>query len=179
MRKSFTDLYRRPPEAIAELQTLSAPTDSRNLRVLMWVTPIPLVTASHLHFQVYQKLYFTRKCYFNKTEIPYQSYSAREYRRPLKGNSVSHTDQFDVSHDPIEPLKIYSVSHTLRQFSISHLKTIQYHTLISLMCHMTLLSHLKYIQYLTLKGNSVSHTDQFDVSHDPIESLKGNSSISH
>jgi hypothetical protein len=31
---------------------------------------------------------------------------------PLKGNSVSHTDQFDVSHDPIEPLKIYSVSHT-------------------------------------------------------------------
>jgi hypothetical protein len=43
------------------------------------------------------------------------------------------------------------------------------------MCHMTLLSHLKAIQYLTLKGNSVFHTDQFDVSHDPIESLKGNS----
>jgi hypothetical protein len=43
---------------------------------------------------------------------------------------------------------------------------------------MTLLSHLKYIQYLTLKGNSVSHTDQFDVSHDPIEPLKGNS-VSH
>jgi hypothetical protein len=40
------------------------------------------------------------------------------------------------------------------------------------MCHMTLLSHLKAIQYLTLKGNSVSHTDQFDVSHDPIEPLK-------
>jgi hypothetical protein len=31
---------------------------------------------------------------------------------PLKGNSVSHTDQFDVSQDPIEPLKIYPVSHT-------------------------------------------------------------------
>ena len=30
----------------------------------------------------------------------------------LKGNSVSHTDQFDVSHDPIEQLKIYLVSHT-------------------------------------------------------------------
>jgi hypothetical protein len=49
------------------------------------------------------------------------------------------------------------------------------------MCHMALLSHLKAIQYLTLKktiqyltlkGNSVSHTDQFDVSHDPIEPLK-------
>jgi hypothetical protein len=37
---------------------------------------------------------------------------------------------------------------------------------------MTLLSHLKAIQYLTLKGNSVSHTDQFDVSHDPIEPPK-------
>jgi hypothetical protein len=37
---------------------------------------------------------------------------------------------------------------------------------------MTLLSHLKYIQYLTLKGNSVSHTDKFDVSHFPIEPLK-------
>jgi hypothetical protein len=46
------------------------------------------------------------------------------------------------------------------------------------MCHMTLLSQLKYIQYLTLKGNSVSHTDQFDVSHNPIEPLKGNS-VSH
>jgi hypothetical protein len=54
------------------------------------------------------------------------------------------------------------------------------------MCHMTLLSHLKAIQYLTLKDNSVSHTkgnsvsqtDQFDVSHDPIEPLKGNS-VSH
>jgi hypothetical protein len=46
------------------------------------------------------------------------------------------------------------------------------------MCHMTLLSRLKYIQYLTLKGNSVFHTDQFDVSHDPIEPLKGNS-VSH
>jgi hypothetical protein len=44
---------------------------------------------------------------------------------------------------------------------------------------MTLLIHLKAIQYLTLKGNSVSHTDQFYVSHDPIESLKGHSSISH
>jgi hypothetical protein len=52
---------------------------------------------------------------------------------------------------------------------------------------MTLLSHLKYtqylklkktIQYLTLKGNSVSHTDQFDVLHDPIEPLKGYS-VSH
>jgi hypothetical protein len=43
---------------------------------------------------------------------------------------------------------------------------------------MTLLSHLKAIQYLTLKGNSVFHTDQFDVSHDPIEPLKGNS-VSH
>jgi hypothetical protein len=42
------------------------------------------------------------------------------------------------------------------------------------MCHMTLLSHLKVIQYLTLKDNSVSHTDQFDVSHDPFEPLKGN-----
>jgi hypothetical protein len=61
----------------------------------------------------------------------------------LKGNSVSHNDQFDMSHDPIEPLK--------RQFSISHLKT---------------------IQYLTLKGNSVSQTDQFDMPHDPIEPLK-------
>jgi hypothetical protein len=30
----------------------------------------------------------------------------------LKGNSVSHIYQFVVSHDPIEPLKIYSVSHT-------------------------------------------------------------------
>jgi hypothetical protein len=68
----------------------------------------------------------------------------------LKGNSVSHTDQFDVSHDPIEPFKGNSVSHTLRQFSISHLKAIQYLTLISLMCHMTLLSHLKAIQYLIL-----------------------------
>jgi hypothetical protein len=55
------------------------------------------------------------------------------------------------------------------------------------MCHMTLLSHLKYtpyltlkktIQYLTLKVNSVFHTDQFDVSHDPIEPLKG-FSVSH
>jgi hypothetical protein len=40
------------------------------------------------------------------------------------------------------------------------------------MCHMTLLRHLKAIQYLTLKGNSVFHTDQFDVSHDPIDPLK-------
>jgi hypothetical protein len=46
------------------------------------------------------------------------------------------------------------------------------------MCYMTLLSHLKDIQYLTLKGNSVSHTDQFDVSHDPIEPFKSNS-VSH
>jgi hypothetical protein len=46
------------------------------------------------------------------------------------------------------------------------------------MCHMTLLSYLKAIQFLTLKDNSVSHTDQFDVSHDPIEPLKGNS-VSH
>jgi hypothetical protein len=46
------------------------------------------------------------------------------------------------------------------------------------MSHMTLLSHLKYIQYLTLKGNSVFHTNQFAVSHDPIEPLKGNS-VSH
>jgi hypothetical protein len=46
------------------------------------------------------------------------------------------------------------------------------------MYHMTLLSHLKAIQYLTLKDNSVSHTDQLDVSHDPIEPLKGNS-VSH
>jgi hypothetical protein len=76
----------------------------------------------------------------------------------LKGNSVSHTDQFDVSHDPIEPLKSKSVSHTLWQFSISYLKAIQCLTLISLMCHMTLLSNLKAIQYFTLKDNSVSHT---------------------
>jgi hypothetical protein len=48
------------------------------------------------------------------------------------------------------------------------------------MCHMTLLSLLKAIRYLTLKdnsvshtiGNSVSHTDQLDMSHDPIEPLK-------
>jgi hypothetical protein len=66
-----------------------------------------------------------------------------------------------------------------------YLKAIQYLTLISLMCHMTLLSHqrqfsishLKTIQYV-LKGNSVYHTDQFDVSHDPIEPLKGYS-VSH
>jgi hypothetical protein len=40
------------------------------------------------------------------------------------------------------------------------------------MCHMTLLSHLKAIQFLTLKGNSVSHTDQFDVSHNLVSHLK-------
>jgi hypothetical protein len=40
------------------------------------------------------------------------------------------------------------------------------------------LSHLKAIQFLTLNGNSVFHTDQFDVSHDPFEPLKGNS-VSH
>jgi hypothetical protein len=71
----------------------------------------------------------------------------------LKGNEVSHTDQFDVSHDPIEPLKGNEVSHT-DQFDVSH-NPIE-----------------------PLKGNSVSHTDQFDVSHDPIEPLKGNS-VSH
>jgi hypothetical protein len=26
----------------------------------------------------------------------------------LKGNSVSQTDQFDVSHDPIEPFRLYA-----------------------------------------------------------------------
>jgi hypothetical protein len=31
---------------------------------------------------------------------------------PLKGNSVSYTDQFDVSHDPIEPIIGNLVSHT-------------------------------------------------------------------
>jgi hypothetical protein len=31
---------------------------------------------------------------------------------PLKSNSVSHTDQFNVSHDPFEQLKSNSVSHT-------------------------------------------------------------------
>jgi hypothetical protein len=63
-------------------------------------------------------------------------------------------------------------------FSILHLRALKYLTLISLMCHMTLFSHLKAIQYLTLKGNSESHTDQFDVSHEPIEPLKDNS-VSH
>jgi hypothetical protein len=38
----------------------------------------------------------------------------------LKGNSVSHSDQFDVPHDPIEPLKSNSVSHTLKDNSVSH-----------------------------------------------------------
>jgi hypothetical protein len=40
------------------------------------------------------------------------------------------------------------------------------------------LLHLKENQYLTLKGNSVTHTHQFNVSHDPIEPLKGYS-VSH
>jgi hypothetical protein len=53
---------------------------------------------------------------------------------PLKGNSVSHTDQFDVSHDPIEPLKGNSVFHT-DQFDVSH-DPIE-----------------------SLKGNLVSHTE--------------------
>jgi hypothetical protein len=83
--------------------------------------------------------------------------------------------KFLISHNPrgntVITLKSKSVSHIYRQFSISYLKAIQYLTMISLMCHITLLSHLKYIQYLTLKDNSVSYTDQFDVSHDPIEPL--------
>jgi hypothetical protein len=102
---------------------------------------------------------------------PLSQFKSMQYLT-LKGNSESHTDQFDVSLDPIEPLKIYSVSHTSRQFSISHLKAIQYFILISLMCHITPLSQFKAMQYLTLKGNSESHTDQFDVSLDPIEPLK-------
>jgi hypothetical protein len=47
-----------------------------------------------------------------KTHDPSGGGSVMYHYLTLKSNSVSHTDQFDVPHDPIEPLKGNSVSHT-------------------------------------------------------------------